>query len=170
MVRDYELMYIVRPDLDEEGLTAATQAVEDLIAGQGGETLRTTSWGKRRLAYEIQKLRDGHYVILHIRLDGGRVREVERQLMISETVIRHLVTEYVAPREERDEDGAGEEGAALGGAAATGDGHAGATGVGDEDGGETDVAEETEDTPHGSVVGDDEGEPVGVGAEDEEEE
>src|SRR5205807_9881406 len=63
VVRDYELMYIVRPDLDDEGLRGAMAAVESLVEGQGGEVVKTTSWGKRRLAYEIQNLRDGHYVI-----------------------------------------------------------------------------------------------------------
>ncbi len=91
MVRDYELMYIVRPELDEEGLQAAADSVEQLITGVGGTVVRTTNWGRRRLAYEVDHLRDGHYMLLHVRLDGARVRDVERALAIHETVFRHLL-------------------------------------------------------------------------------
>jgi small subunit ribosomal protein S6 len=91
VVRDYELMYIVRPDLDEEALKGAADSVETLVRSQGGEIEKTTMWGKRRLAYEVKHLRDGHYVISYIRLDGTKVAEVERALRIHETVFRHLL-------------------------------------------------------------------------------
>ena len=91
MVRDYELMYIARPELDEEGLQAATESVDQLISSAGGTVVRTTNWGRRRLAYEVDHLRDGNYMLLHIRLDGSRVAEVERALAIHETVFRHLL-------------------------------------------------------------------------------
>lgn len=114
MVRDYELMYIVRPDLEEEAVQAAADGVQALVEGQGGEVVKTTSWGKRRLAYEIERMRDGHYYILHIRLDPTRVKDVERLLAISDTVFRHLVTIWVPERDEadgrRERDGAGEAG------------------------------------------------------------
>lgn len=103
MARDYELMYIVRPDLDDEAVQAAMDSVQSLIEAQGGEVVTTTPWGKRRLAYEIERLRDGHYVLLHIRLDGDRVKELERLLAIHDTVFRHLLTIYV---EDRGHDGA----------------------------------------------------------------
>jgi small subunit ribosomal protein S6 len=91
MVRDYELMYIARPDLDDEGLQAAADSVDQLITNAGGTVVRTTNWGRRRLAYEVDHLRDGNYMLLHIRLDGERVRDVERALAIHETVFRHLL-------------------------------------------------------------------------------
>jgi small subunit ribosomal protein S6 len=91
MVRDYELMYIARPDLDDEGLQAAADSVDQVITAAGGTVVRTTNWGRRRLAYEVDHLRDGNYMLLHIRLDGERVRDVERALAIHETVFRHLL-------------------------------------------------------------------------------
>ena len=100
MVRDYELMYIARPDLDDEGLQGAADSVEQLITAAGGTVLRTTNWGRRRLAYEVDHLRDGHYMLLHIRLDGERVRDIERALAIHETVFRHLLV----VREGGDDD------------------------------------------------------------------
>ncbi len=91
MVRDYELMYIARPDLDDEGLQAAADSVEQVVNTAGGTVVRTTNWGRRRLAYEVDHLRDGNYMLLHLRLDGERVRDVERALAIHETVFRHLL-------------------------------------------------------------------------------
>jgi len=106
MVRDYELMYIVRPDVDEDGLRAAIDSVRSLIEGQGGEIRKTTNWGKRRLAYEVKHLRDGHYVIVEMKLDGGRVAEIERALRIHDAVFRHLL---VIQEEPSADTGEGEE-------------------------------------------------------------
>jgi small subunit ribosomal protein S6 len=91
VVRDYELMYIVRPDLDEEALRTATDSVETLVKGLGGEVLKTTMWGKRRLAYEVSHHRDGHYVIVQLQLDTTKIGELERVLEIHDTVFRHLL-------------------------------------------------------------------------------
>jgi small subunit ribosomal protein S6 len=99
MVRDYELMYIVRPELDDEGLQAAVASVEQLIGSVGGTVVRSTSWGRRRLAYEVDHLRDGHYMLLHLRVDGSRIAEIERALTIHETVFRHLLVLHEAGAE-----------------------------------------------------------------------
>ena len=100
MVRDYELMYIVRPDVDDDGLRAAVDSVRTLIEGQGGEVRRTTMWGKRRLAYEVSHLRDGHYVIVEMQLDGAKVAAVERALRIHDSVFRHLLVVQEVPSAE----------------------------------------------------------------------
>jgi small subunit ribosomal protein S6 len=103
MVRDYELMYIVRPDVDDDGLRAAVDSVKSLVEGQGGEVRKTTMWGKRRLAYEVKHLRDGHYVIAELRLDGSKVAEVERALRIHDSVFRHLLVIQEVPSPEGEE-------------------------------------------------------------------
>jgi small subunit ribosomal protein S6 len=100
MVRDYELMYIARPELDDEGLQAAVDSVEQLVNGVGGTVVHTTNWGRRRLAYEVKHLRDGHYMLLHLRMDGERVADLERALAIHETVFRHLLVAREAGDEE----------------------------------------------------------------------
>lgn len=102
MVRDYELMFIVRPDVDDDGLRASVDSVKTLVEGQGGEVTKTTMWGKRRLAYEVQHLRDGHYVIAELRLDGSKVAAVERALRIHDTVFRHLLVVQEAPLAEAE--------------------------------------------------------------------
>lgn len=102
MMRDYELMYIVRPELDEEALRTAAKSVRGLIETQGGEVVKTTLWGKRRLAYEVKRLRDGYYVLVVLRLDGGKVAPVERALRIHDTVFRHLLVLHQGPMPEPD--------------------------------------------------------------------
>lgn len=111
MVRDYELMFIVRPDVDDDGLRASVDSVKTLVEGQGGEMTKTTMWGKRRLAYEVQHLRDGHYVIAELRLDGSKVAAVERALRIHDTVFRHLLVVQEAPLAEAEgSEGEGSDG------------------------------------------------------------
>jgi len=101
-VRDYELMYIVRPELDDDGVRGAVQSVRAIIEANGGEVVKTTLWGKRRLAYDVQRLRDGHYVLVALRLDGASVAAVERVLRIHDTVFRHLLVLHQGPMPEPD--------------------------------------------------------------------
>jgi small subunit ribosomal protein S6 len=105
MVRDYELMCIARPELDDEGLQGAVDSVERLVGAAGGTVVRTTNWGRRRLAYEVDHLRDGHYMLLHLRMDGARVADLERSLAILETVFRHLLVLREAGAESEPESG-----------------------------------------------------------------
>lgn len=144
MVRDYELMYIVRPDVDDDGLRAAVDSVRSLVEGQGGEVTKTTMWGKRRLAYEVQHLRDGHYVIVEMRLDGAKVAPVERALRIHDQVFRHLLVVQEAPSVDGDLEGGAVE-------VQTGD-----QGIGPEaqPAGDTDVDETTDEELAAAGVGD----------------
>ena len=91
MLRDYEILYIVRPELDEEQLQAAIGTVDQLIQSLGGAVQKTDVWGRRRLAYEVRHLREGQYVLSDFQIDPARVPELEGTLKISDTVFRHLV-------------------------------------------------------------------------------
>ena len=91
MLRDYEILYIVRPDLDEEQLNQAVASVNQLIESLGGTTEKTDVWGRRRLAYEVRHLREGQYVLTDFRIEPARVPEMESTLKISDTVFRHLI-------------------------------------------------------------------------------
>jgi small subunit ribosomal protein S6 len=97
MVRDYELMYIVRPELEDDAVRVAVKSVRSLLETQGGEVVKTTLWGKRRLAYEVKRLREGHYVLVVFHLDGGKIAEIERALRIHDTVFRHLIVVHEGP-------------------------------------------------------------------------
>ena len=149
MVRDYELMYIVRPELDDEGLQAAVASVEQIVSAAGGSVVHTTNWGRRRLAYEVDHLRDGHYMLLHVRMDGARVVDLERALTIHETVFRHLLVLREAEAEAEPD-----------GAAPDGDGEAARQTVVaalDDDGAEDeDGDDDVEDVPAAVLIADEE--------------
>ena len=87
----YELMYIVKPELDDQAVQQEIDKVGQLIQTNGGEVKKVTPWGKRRLAYSVKDQREGHYVVEEFDLDQAKVQEVERVLRISDTVFRHLL-------------------------------------------------------------------------------
>jgi small subunit ribosomal protein S6 len=91
LLRDYEILYVVRPDLDEQQLADAVGSVDRLIGNLGGSTVKTDVWGRRRLAYEVRHLREGQYVLTDFQIEPARVPEMEATLKISETVFRHLI-------------------------------------------------------------------------------
>ncbi|GAC41724.1 30S ribosomal protein S6 [Paenibacillus popilliae] len=95
-MRKYELMYIIRPDIEQEAVQAAVEKFQGVISKEGGEITKHDVSGKRRLAYEIKKFRDGIYVLVNFTAQPAVVAELERQLKISDEVIRHLVTTDVA--------------------------------------------------------------------------
>ncbi|WP_028594537.1 30S ribosomal protein S6 [Paenibacillus assamensis] len=94
-MRKYELMYIIRPDIEQDAVQAAVEKFQGVISN-GGEITKHDVMGKRRLAYEIKKFRDGHYVLVNFTAEPAVVAELDRQLKISDDVIRHLVTNDVA--------------------------------------------------------------------------
>jgi len=91
LLRDYEILYIVRPELDDEQLQLAVASVDKLIDNLGGTKQKTDIWGRRRLAYEVKHLREGQYVLTDFQLEPARVPEMEATLKISDTVFRHLI-------------------------------------------------------------------------------
>jgi small subunit ribosomal protein S6 len=101
LLRDYEILYIVRPELDDEQLQKAVASVGKLIENLGGVTQKTDVWGRRRLAYEVRHLREGQYVLADFQIDPARVPEMEATLKISDTVFRHLVVRKPEPRAPR---------------------------------------------------------------------
>jgi small subunit ribosomal protein S6 len=90
-MRDYELMYIVRPNIADDELAGATDKVDSMISNLGGSVSENNPWGKRRLAYPIDKYDDGYYIVSKIKLDTSRTRDLEAQLRISDDVIRHIL-------------------------------------------------------------------------------
>ena len=94
-MREYELMYVLAPDLPEEGLTAATERVTTLITNRGGEITKTDTWGRRRLAYPIKRHMDGYYTILRFNFDPQVTDELDRSLRLNEQVLRHIIVHAV---------------------------------------------------------------------------
>jgi len=87
----YELMYIVKPELDDQAVQQEIEKVGQLIQTNGGQVKKVTPWGKRRLAYTVKDQRAGHYVVEEFDLDQAKVHDVERVWKISDTVFRHLL-------------------------------------------------------------------------------
>lgn len=90
-MRDYEVLYIVRADLDDEKVQDAVKRVNTLIERSGGTLERTNLWGKRKLAYEVKHQKEGSYVLQDFQFDPSRVPELEAGLKITEEVLRHLI-------------------------------------------------------------------------------
>jgi small subunit ribosomal protein S6 len=94
-MRKYELMYIIRTDLEQEAVEATMAKFQGIISN-GGEISSHDLMGKRRLAYEIKKYRDGHYVLVKFNATPNVVAELDRVIRITDEVIRHMITNDVA--------------------------------------------------------------------------
>jgi len=95
-MRKYELMYIIRTDLEQEAVDATVQKIQDVISNGGGEITHHEVLGKRRLAYEIKKYRDGIYVLVKFNAEPKLVAEVDRVIRIKDEIIRHLIVKDAA--------------------------------------------------------------------------
>ena len=89
--RIYELVFIARPDVDKEGLGSLVEQLTRVVTVGGGEVVKVNEWGKRRLAYPIQRLREGHYVLMQIQQHPEKIEELNQSLQVQENVIRHLI-------------------------------------------------------------------------------
>jgi len=90
-LRDYEVLYILRADLDDEKVQDAVKRVNTVIERSGGTLERTNLWGKRKLAYEVKHQKEGSYVLQDFQIGPERVPELEAALKITEEVLRHLI-------------------------------------------------------------------------------
>ncbi len=88
---NYETMYILKPDLEEEKKDALIAKFSEIITSNGGTVTKTDEWGKRRLAYPINYINDGYYVLTYFSADAALPSELERNFKISDDVIRYIV-------------------------------------------------------------------------------
>ena len=91
-MRVYELIYIVKPDLPEEEVDATLSLVRETLESGGATIDKEEKWGKRRLAYRVQRYEDGYYVLLQYSLDGNSdlPKEVERRLRVADPIIKFM--------------------------------------------------------------------------------
>jgi small subunit ribosomal protein S6 len=90
MNRSYEVMFIVRPDVEEADLDKLIEGFSNNITTGGGEIKSVEKMGRRRLAYTVRKFNDGFYVLLTILAEGKLITEIERRLRVSEQVIKFI--------------------------------------------------------------------------------
>ncbi len=88
--RTYEIMFIVRPDVEEADLDKLIEGFSGNITSGGGEVKSVEKMGRRRLAYTVRKFNDGFYVLLNVAAPGGLIGEIERRLRVSEQVIKFI--------------------------------------------------------------------------------
>ncbi len=86
----YELMVIVRPDVAEEEVDQWVVQTEGVVTGAGGKVEKVEKMGRRRLAYRVHKHREGFYVLFAFEGNGATVRELERRLKVTDTVIKYM--------------------------------------------------------------------------------
>ena len=114
-MRRYELMLVIRPDVaDDRSQAVIDRTTRQVVAG-GGQIVKVAPWGRRRLAYPIDRHREGSYHIILFDAPGEVIVELERGLLITEEVLRHLVTRVDRPARaarpgDEDADGLGDEG------------------------------------------------------------
>lgn len=90
-MRAYEIMYIIRPNIEDEAKKALVERFDGILTSNGAEVVESKEWGKRRLAYEINDFRDGYYQLVKANSNAAAVEEFSRLAKISEDIIRHIV-------------------------------------------------------------------------------
>ncbi len=93
-MNQYEVMYVIDTALEDSARTELINRFNELVVKNGGEVERVDEWGKRRLAYAINYKTEGYYVLMYIKAPADLPRELERNLKISESVLRYLVIRY----------------------------------------------------------------------------
>lgn len=87
----YELVYILTPELDQEAIQALIEKFNGIITNQGGTVDEVNEWGKKRLAYEINDIKEGYYVLVNFSGNGEVVNELDRIFKITEGILRYLI-------------------------------------------------------------------------------
>ena len=91
----YEVVYIIDPAVEDEARKALIAKFNDLITGNGGSVDKVEEWGKRRLAYAIDYKTEGYYVLVNFQAEADLPKELERNLQISDSVIRYQVIKLI---------------------------------------------------------------------------
>ncbi|MDR9756639.1 MAG: 30S ribosomal protein S6 [Thermoanaerobacterales bacterium] len=90
-MRPYETLFILKPDLEEEAITAAIERLTELIQNNKGTVEQVNRWGKKRLAYEIQDYREGYYTLVLFQGEPETAKELDWVMRLSDEVIRHVI-------------------------------------------------------------------------------
>ncbi len=109
-MRRYELMLVLKPDAPDERAAAVIDRTTRYVVASGGQIVKVAPWGRRRLAYPIERYRDGSYHIIVFEAPAETIAEMERSLHITEDVLRYLVTRAVKPLKARRDAAASDDG------------------------------------------------------------
>lgn len=109
-MRRYELMLVLKPDAPDERAAAVIDRTTRYVVASGGQIVKVAPWGRRRLAYPIDRYRDGSYHIIVFEAPAETIAEMERSLQITEDVLRYLVTRAIKPVKARRDAASAEDG------------------------------------------------------------
>ena len=90
-LHEYELVYVVSPEIAEDALEARVNSISQFITGKEGVIGGVEKWGKKRLAYPIKHFQEGNYVLTKFKMGPARCKELDANLRMSEDIIRHLL-------------------------------------------------------------------------------
>lgn len=90
-LRDYEMVFIISPEVGDEDVSATIEKVNRFITERGGTVTEVNQWGRRKLAYPIRKNWEGNYVLTQFKLEPAKSRELKESLRASEEILRHLL-------------------------------------------------------------------------------
>jgi len=90
-MRTYELMFIIKPDLQEENIKENTEQIKSIIEQNGGKITREENWGKKTLAYEIDNYEEGHYIVLNFEGEGKVAKAIGPKLRHNEDIMRWII-------------------------------------------------------------------------------
>jgi len=90
-LRTYEALYIITPELDDDGIQTIASEVENLVTSNGGAIVRSEIWGRRKLAFEVKKFTEGNYVLLRFDADPAFSAKLEHYFRLSDQIIRYLI-------------------------------------------------------------------------------
>jgi small subunit ribosomal protein S6 len=90
-LQDYELAFIVSPEVADESLESKINSVNQFITGRDGVISEVEQWGRKRLAYPVGHFLEGNYVLVRFKINPARCKELEANLKISEDILRHLL-------------------------------------------------------------------------------
>lgn len=91
MLKTYETLFIIHPDVEESEMNKVITVIQDVITNSGGTIIKLDKWGKRQLAYQIQKKHDGFYVLMYFEAPPTVIIELNRRFRLTDSVMRHLI-------------------------------------------------------------------------------
>lgn len=95
--RQYELIYVLRPDAPEDEVTGLHKQVAEVVERMGGTIEKTDQWGRRKLAYEIRKKKEGIYTLIRFKGEPAILPVIQRRYQLHENLLRHIIVLYEAP-------------------------------------------------------------------------
>lgn len=119
MTRDYELGFILNPEVNEDQTRSILDRVEQIVTSHDGQVIKVNQWGRRRMSYPIERHRDGFYIFIDLILTAESVFELDRTLRVSEEVLRHLIKRRDPKSVQREREARAANAAAIAAAAET---------------------------------------------------